>query len=206
MRVEPVVPGLRATGGPVESKVDLGHTSNRDYHPGRPIVVRLLWLVVEAIIFLNPLFHSYRVKTFVLRAFGARVGKGLVIKPNVHIKHPWRLGLGENVWLGERAWIDNLAQVTIGSNAVVSQGAYICTGNHDWSDPGMGLIHRPIEVRPGAWIGAFSRIAPGVIVGTDSIVTLGSVLLRDAEARGIYRGNPAIRVGERQIRDTAPGD
>ncbi|MDX6626649.1 MAG: putative colanic acid biosynthesis acetyltransferase WcaF, partial [Solirubrobacterales bacterium] len=183
---------------------DLSLTSNRDYHPGRPYWVRALWLLVETATLLNPLFVPYRPKARILRLFGARTGRNVVIKPGLHVKHPWRLTVGDNAWLGERAWIDNLAPVAIGANAVISQGAYLCTGNHDWADPGMGLVVKPITVGDGAWIGAFAKIGPGVTVGEEAIVTLGSVLLRDARPRGIYRGNPAEWVRERTVRDV-PG-
>jgi len=150
---------------------------------------------------LNPVVTSYGLKRWVLRRFGARVGRGVLIKPNVHVKYPWHLEVGDNVWIGERAWIDNFVSVRIGSNAVVSQGAYLCTGNHDWSDPGMGLMVKPITIEQGAWVGAFARIGPGVTVGANAIVTLGSVLLKNAQPNGIYTGNPAMVVGERTIRD-----
>ncbi len=149
---------------------------------------------------LNPVFVSYRLKAAVLRAFGARIGNGVVIKPNVHIKYPWRLSIGDYSWIGERSWIDNLANVRIGSNVCVSQGAYLCTGNHDWTDPHMVLMVKEIAVEDGSWIGAFARIAPGVTVGSQSVVTLGSVLLRDADPSGIYAGNPAVRIGNRILR------
>jgi putative colanic acid biosynthesis acetyltransferase WcaF len=109
--------------------------------------------------------------------------------------------VGDNVWIGERAWIDNFVSVHIGLNTVLSQVAYLCTGNHDWSDPGMGLVIKPISVEQGAWVGAFARIAPGVTVGAGAVVTLGSVLLKDAQPNGIYTGNPANLVRERTIRD-----
>jgi len=150
---------------------------------------------------LNPVVTPYGLKRWVLRRFGARVGRGVLIKPNVHVKYPWHLQVGDNVWIGERAWIDNFVRVQIGANAVVSQGAYLCTGNHDWSDPGMGLMVKPITVEQGAWVGAFARLGPGVTVGVNAIVTLGSVLLKDARPNGIYTGNPATLVGERAIRD-----
>ena len=180
---------------------DLRRTSRRGYHPGRSYAYRALWLLVEALILLNPIVTSYSLKRWVLRRFGARIGTGVLIKPSVHVKYPWKLVIGDNAWIGERVWIDNLVQVRIGANAVVSQGAYLCTGNHDWSDPGMGLIVKPVTVEDGAWVGAFSRIAPGVTVGREAIVTLGSVLLARAEPRGVYEGNPAMRVRERTIRD-----
>lgn len=181
------------------SSVDLRGMSLRGYRPGRPRWVRAAWMLVEALIFLNPVVPWYSVKRRVLQCFGARIGRGVIIKPNVHIKYPWHLSVGDNSWIGERSWIDNFVPVRIGANAVLSQGAYLCTGNHDWSDPNMGLIVKPIEVEDGAWVGAFARVAPGVTVGRESILTLGSVLLTDAAPRGVYRGNPAVRVGERDL-------
>jgi putative colanic acid biosynthesis acetyltransferase WcaF len=190
------------------SHVDLTRTSRRGYRPGRTYPVRALWLVVETLILLNPMVTPYSLKRLVLRGFGARIGKGVVIKPNVHVKYPWHLEIGDHAWIGERAWIDNFVKVRIGANTVVSQGAYLCTGNHDWSDPGMGLVVKPITVEDGAWVGAFVRIAPGVTVGSTAVVTLGSVLLRDAEPAGVYTGNPAVLVRKRTIRvwaGPAPG-
>jgi putative colanic acid biosynthesis acetyltransferase WcaF len=181
--------------------VDLSRTSRRDYHPGRPYPIRALWLIVEALILLNPFLTPYSLKCWILRRFGAKVGHGVLIKPNVHVKFPWHLEIGDNVWIGERAWIDNFVSVRIEPNACISQGAYLCTGNHDWADPGMGLRVKPITVEQGAWVGAFARVAPGVTVGVNAIVTLGSVLLKDAQPNGIYTGNPAARVGTRTIRD-----
>jgi putative colanic acid biosynthesis acetyltransferase WcaF len=182
-------------------KVDLSLTSSRDYHPGRGFPIRALWLVVEALVMLNPLVTPYGPKAALLRLFGAKVGRNVVIKPNVHIKYPWRLSIGDNCWLGERSWIDNFVEVRLGDNVCISQGAYLCTGNHDWSDPGMGLVVKPIVVDDGAWIAAFARVAPGVTVGEEAVVTLGAVLLKDAEPRGVYGGNPAVKVSQRSLRD-----
>ncbi len=181
--------------------VDLSQTSRRGYTPGRPYWYRAAWLVAEALVLLNPVVTPYALKRWVLRRFGARIGPRVLIKPSVHIKYPWHLEIGENAWIGERVWIDNFVTVRIGANAVVSQGAYLCTGNHDWSDPGMGLVVKPVTVEGGAWVGAFARVAPGVTVGTEAVVTLGSVLLENAAPRGIYTGNPAALVRTRTIRD-----
>jgi putative colanic acid biosynthesis acetyltransferase WcaF len=184
--------------------IDLRTTSNRDYEPGRSFWRRALWLIVEATIFSNGIVTSYGLKRWLLRVFGARVGSSVLIKPGVHVKYPWRQRVGNNSWLGERCWIDNMEDVTIGDNVVVSQGAYLCTGNHDWSDPGMGLTPQPIAIEDGAWIGAFARVAPGKRIGEESILVLGAVALSDTEPRGIYAGNPAELVRWRTIRDT-PG-
>ena len=181
--------------------VDLLLTSNRGFDPGRSFPVRALWVFVEAAILLNPVVTSYRLKRWTLRRFGARIGKNVIIKPDVHVKYPWRLEIGDNSWVGERCWIDNFVQVRIGSNVCISQGAYLCTGNHDWSDPGMGRFVEPVNVEDGAWVGAFARIAPGVTVGREAVVGLGGVLVEDAEPSGIYFGNPAVKVRERKLRD-----
>ena len=179
--------------------MSLRQTSNNGYHPGRGYLVRSAWLVVEGLVFLNPFVPFYGVKRWLLRMFGARVGRQLLIKPSVHIKYPWRLTIGDHVWLGERAWIDNMEDVVIGSNVVISQGAYLCTGNHDWSNPGMPLSPRPIRVEDGAWVGAFTKVGPGVTIGAESILTLGSVCTEDTEPATIYRGIPAAPVRKRQI-------
>jgi putative colanic acid biosynthesis acetyltransferase WcaF len=182
--------------------VQLARTHPGAYRPGRSYPVRALWVIVEALTLLNPFLVSYGFKVAVLRLFGAEIGDGFVLKPGVHVKHPWRLRVGDNCWLGERAWIDNMEDVTLGSNVVVSQGAYLCTGNHDWSDPVMPLAPRPIEVEDGAWVGAFARVAPGTTIAAGSVVALGGVVFSDTEPWGIYRGNPAERVGTRNLRDT----
>jgi len=186
-----------------EPRLQLALTHPGGYRPGRPYVVRALWLIVEALILLNPVVVSYRLKVALLRLFGATIGEGVLIKPGVHIKYPWRLYLGDSCWIGERAWIDNMEDVTLGSDVVISQGAYLCTGNHDWSDPVLPLAPRPIRVEHGAWVGAFAKVGPGTTIATGSVVALGGVVLSDTEPWGIYRGNPAERCGTRTLRDNS---
>lgn len=181
------------------TSVDNSLMSHGGYGPGRPFPIRALWLIVEGMVLLNPFSTSYRLKASTLRLFGARVGRHVIIKPNVHVKYPWHLTIGDHAWIGERAWIDNFVEVTIGRHACISQGSYLCTGNHDWSDPGMRLIVSPITVGDGAWVGAFARVAPGASLATDSVLTLGSILLSTTQPRTIYAGNPAKAVKERCI-------
>lgn len=173
----------------------------RGYRPGRPFAVRALWLVVEALVLRNPLLASYGLKRWTLRLFGARIGRNVLVKPSVAVKYPWRLSVGDNSWIGERAWLDTIADVRIGSNVCVSQGAYLCTGNHDWTDPRMGLDAREIVLEDGCWVGAFARVGPGVTVGREAVVALGAVLVDDALPRGVYAGNPAVKVRERRLRE-----
>jgi putative colanic acid biosynthesis acetyltransferase WcaF len=187
-------------------KVDLRLHSTREGLPGgddkgRSFAWRLGWSVVNALVFLNPVLPAYRVKARILRAFGARVGQGVVIKPGVNVKYPWHLTIGDFSWIGERAWLDSTSPLHIGRHVVISQGVYLCCGMHDWRDPGMGSMAAPITVEDGAWIAAFALVAGNVTIGQEAMVAMGSVVLNDCEPRGTYHGNPARRVGERRIRD-----
>jgi len=152
-------------------------------------VVEASWLVLEGMLFSTWLPGSGWRRTL-LRMFGARIGAGVVIKSRVRVKFPWRLTVGEHAWIGESCWIDNLAPVEIGSHSCLSQGVYLCTGNHDWNDPAFALRCAPIRIGAGAWIGAMSRVGPGVVVGEGAVITLASVVQCDVGA-GVILGGPA---------------
>ena len=107
-----------------------------------------------------------------MRAFGARIGEGVVIKPGVRIKFPWRLAIGRDSWIGEHVWIDNLAAVKIADNVCISQGCYICTGSHDWSSASFDLLTRNVVVERYAWICAMTTLAPGTRVGEGAVLGL----------------------------------
>ncbi|AFV97994.1 hypothetical protein B649_08410 [Candidatus Sulfuricurvum sp. RIFRC-1] len=134
-----------------------------------------------------------------LRFFGSKIGTGVVIKPNVHIKYPWFLTIGDHCWIGEGVWIDNLAQVTIGANVCLSQGSYLLTGSHDYKKNTFDLITRPITVEEGTWIGAKAIVCPGVTCHNHSVLAVGSVAVSNLEAYGIYQGNPAVKKRKRAI-------
>jgi putative colanic acid biosynthesis acetyltransferase WcaF len=172
-----------------------------DYTPGASLLKQLLWYFVG-----SPLVRSYLlpisvVKVFLLRLFGAKIGQGVRIKPGVRVKFPWRLTLGNYVWLGEDAWIDNLASVAIADHVCISQGVYLCTGNHDWSVPEFSLKTAEIVIESDSWLGAKSAIAPGVTVGQGAILTMGSIAVKSLEPMMIYGGNPAVPIKRRVIQD-----
>lgn len=131
--------------------------------PGNPpLVLRVAWYIVSAIIFQGAfsVFPSIA-KSKILILFGAKIGVGVVIKPRVIIKSPWFLELGDHVWIGEQVWVDNHTTVKIGSNCCISQGAYIFTGNHDWTDPTFTFFCKPVTLGESVWVTAFQRIGPG---------------------------------------------
>lgn len=137
----------------------------------------------------NPISKS---RTFSLKLFGAKVGKSVVIKPGVNVKYPWHLSIGDYSWIGEDVWIDNLADVKIGSNCCISQGAMILCGNHDYKSETFDLIVKPITLEDGSWVGAKSVVCPGVTLHESAILSVGSVATKDLDPNTIYQGNPAI--------------
>ncbi len=177
---------------------DLSTYDKRGYHPG-PFWKRFLWYGANALFLKCSLNPFSGMKVALLRLFGARVGKGVVIKPCVNIKYPWFLTLGDHCWIGEEVWIDNLAQVTLGRDVCLSQGAFLLCGNHDYGKPGFDLKTGEITLEQGSWIGARGVVGPGVTCHSHAVLTAGSVATRDLEPFSVYRGNPAVKIRDRVI-------
>jgi putative colanic acid biosynthesis acetyltransferase WcaF len=163
---------------------------------GRPVWCEALWLLGQAL-FVSSWIPGSVHRVWLLRAFGARIGTGVVIKPRARVKFPWRLTLGNNVWIGEGVWIDNLANVSIGDHCCISQGAYLCTGNHDWDSPSFKLVVGAITVGDQVWICARAVVGPGVSVGTGSVLTMGGVAVEDLKPWRVYGGVPARELKRR---------
>jgi putative colanic acid biosynthesis acetyltransferase WcaF len=123
--------------------------------------------------------------------FGAKVGKGVVIKIKVRIKSPWRLRIGHYCWIGESVWIDNLETVELGNNVCISQGAMLLTGNHNYTLSNFPYRLGPIKLEDGVWIGAQSIVCPGVVCKSHAVLTVNSVATKSLEAWSINSGNPA---------------
>jgi putative colanic acid biosynthesis acetyltransferase WcaF len=157
---------------------------------GRPAAVEAAWYLIKCVFFLSPLPWPMGWKRWLLRAFGATLGQGVVIKPRINIHLPWKLTVGDHAWLGEEVFILNFEPVEIGAHACVSQRAFLCTGNHDYADPLFAYRNRPIQIGAGAWVGAQVFVGPGVSVGPEAVVTAGAVALRDMPAAWVCGGNP----------------
>lgn len=167
-------------------------TFNNDwYQPGGNALSRLLWYFVNVLFFINPLFPFSGLRVSLLRMFGANVGQGVVIKPGINIKYPWRLTIGNHCWIGEGVWIDNLDYVTLGDHVCISQGAMLLCGSHDYKKATFDLITKPIILETGAWVGAKSLVCPGVTLGSHAVLAAQSVATQSLEPYTIYQGNPA---------------
>lgn len=180
-------------------EVSLRTFDGSGFDKGAGLLKTALWYFVNAL-FVRASWNPFMgIKVWLLRLFGARIGKRICIKNNVIIKSPWNLVIGDDCWIGEGCWIDNLDKVVIGDNVCVSQGAMLLTGNHDYTVSSMPYRNAPIDIEDGAWIGARATVCPGVTVRRNAILTVGSTATGDMEANGIYQGNPATRVRERKI-------
>jgi putative colanic acid biosynthesis acetyltransferase WcaF len=179
--------------------VDLSSYSSAQFDRGAGKLRELTWLFVSLVLFqLCPLSLS-PLKRAVLRLFGAQVGRGATIKPQVKITFPWKLTIGDHVWLGEECWLLNLDRIVIGNNVCISQRAFLCTGSHNYKSSSFDLITKPILVEDGCWIGAGGWVGPGVTVGTHAVLTAGSVASKNLEPYGIYRGHPAVLLKQRVV-------
>ncbi len=166
--------------------------STGGFDRGQPLWFEALWVMVKCLFFLNPVPWPSAFRVVLLRAFGARVGEGVVVRSQVNVTFPWRLSIGDHVWIGEEVLILSLAPVTLESNVCISQRAFLCTGSHDFRAPNFDLITKPITVRGGSWVAAQAFIAPGVEIGEGSMVAAGSVVLENVPPKSFVRGNPAV--------------
>jgi putative colanic acid biosynthesis acetyltransferase WcaF len=164
---------------------------------------RALWMFLGLPLFQSTWLAFSGIRVSLLRGFGARVGDRVVIRQNVIVKYPWNLTVGDDCWIGEEAWIDNLVMVSLGSNVCISQGAYLCTGNHNWSDPRFGLRVAPITLCDGSWAGAKSILLPGVTLHEGAIAAAGSVVTTSIAEDVIAMGNPAKATKRREYRHTS---
>jgi putative colanic acid biosynthesis acetyltransferase WcaF len=181
-------------------RIDLSSPDNTELVRGRSLLFEALWFFFGAPILASRVMPSSILRAILLRLFGAKIGVGVYIKPGVRVKFPWYLSVGDHCWIGEDVWIDNLAPVSIGSHVCVSQGAYICTGNHDWSKLNMRLFVKPIRLEMGSWVGARGVVCPGVTIAEGAILTAGSVATRDIPSFEIHTGNPATFVRARVMK------
>ncbi len=177
-------------------KTDLSKYNINWYSPGSKLIC-FLWFVVNVIFIQNKLNPFNFLKVILLRVFGAKIGRGVIVKPGVNIKYPWKLEIGNYVWIGEDVWIDNLDDVVIGNNVCISQGVMLLSGNHNYKKSTFDLIIGKIKLKDGVWIGAKSIVTQNVVCDNHSVLTVNSVASSNLESYSVYSGNPAKKVRNR---------
>lgn len=173
------------------------HLRNHNYPAGTQ-VKRVLWLVLEPLFrFSPPPLHGWR--NFLLRSLGARIGRGVRLHPSVRVTFPWNVTIADHVVIGRAAQLYALAPITVETHVLISQGAHLCAGSHDYRQPNFPIAHEPIVIGTGTWIAAEAFIGPGVTVGAGAIVAARAVVTKNVPGRTIVGGNPA-----RVIKELAP--
>src|SRR6202789_307528 len=173
----------------------------RPAFPLRDRLRRLAWNICWVVFYrMSPRpLHSWR--SFLLRTFGATMGRNCHFYPGSKVWAPWNLICADQVTAGDGAEIYNPAPIHLGSHAIVSQGAYICGATHDFDDPAFPLLAYSMTIGSYAWICARASVCPGVNVGEYAVLGLGSVAARDLEPWGVYAGVPAVKVKTREFKN-----
>lgn len=162
-------------------------------------IVQLWWIIQSTLFSLSPQF-AYNWRNFLLKIFGAKIGKNVLIRPTVRITYPWKLTIGDNSMIGDFVELYNLAEITIENDVVISQKSYICTGSHDLNKITFDLKVKPIYIKEQAWIAADVFIAQGVTIGRGTVIGIRSTVFKDMPDSMICYGNPAIAVRQRPIK------
>jgi len=153
--------------------------------------LRALWYVVEATLFRLPLRRTDVWRISLLRLFGASIGHRCLVRRTVQVAIPWHLELGDRVVLGDRVIVYCLGRISIGSDTIVSQGAHLCAGDHDFDHPDRPLRRVPITIGSNCWIAAEAFVGPGVEIGDGTILGARAVAVRDLPGWTVCVGVPA---------------
>lgn len=156
-----------------------------------------IWWLVQACFFSTSPQFMYGWRRFLLRAFGAKIGRGVIIRPSVRITYPWKLSIDDYAWVGDNVELYTLADIYIGKNSVISQRSYLCTGSHYLHKTNFEIYAKPIVINDGVWLATDVFVAPGITVGENAVVGARSSVFSDVEAGFIYFGSPARRARKR---------
>jgi len=179
--------------------VDLRKYQNR--HSGGSKAKRFLWEIVWACLGkMTPRWCLNDWRCFLLRAFGAKIGRGCRVQGGAEIWQPWNLTLGDNCWIDGGVRLYTVDRITLGSNCVVSAGAFACTAGHDVSSPIFELRTAPVTIGDCAWIAGNAIILPGLAIGEGAVIAAGAVVTKDVAPWTVVGGNPAKEIGRREIR------
>jgi acetyltransferase-like isoleucine patch superfamily enzyme/glycosyltransferase involved in cell wall biosynthesis len=160
---------------------------------------RAMWMLLQPILFRWTFHNWYGWRRFVLRCFGANVGKHVRVRPSSRIEVPWNVTLNDGCVIGDDAILYSLGHITIGRNVIVSQYAHLCAGTHDFNDPTFPLLKPPITIEDNCWIAADTFVGPGVTIGANTVVGARSSVFKDMPANSIVVGNPAKAVRSRDL-------
>lgn len=161
------------------------------------LAVQIWWIVQASLFRWSPQF-AYGFRAAILRAFGAKVGQGVVIRPTVTITYPWKLTIGDFAWVGDDVVLYSLGEIEIGANAVVSQNSYLCAADHDYTQADFPIRSRKITIGAQSWLAADVFVAPGIAIGEGAVIGARSSVFKDMPAGMVCFGYPCVPVKKRQ--------
>ena len=167
---------------------------------GKPGWYIQLWWLVQALFFKTSPQFLYGWRRFLLRCFGAKIGKGVILRPSVHTQFPWKVSIGNDSWIGNEVVLYSLGEISIGNNVVVSQRSYLCTGSHDYTSPSFPIFSVPIVLEDECWLATDVYVAPGVTIGKGTVVGARSSVFKSLPPGKICMGSPAKVVRDREMR------
>jgi putative colanic acid biosynthesis acetyltransferase WcaF len=156
-----------------------------------------IWWVLQSSLFgLSPqVLYSWR--RFLLRLFGASIGKNVIIRPSVRVTYPWKVKIGDYSWIGDNVELYSLGEIEIGKNVVVSQKSYLCAASHDYKSEAFDIFAKKIVIEDEAWLATDVFVAPGVTIGRGAVIGARSSVFSDMPAGMICLGSPAKPVKPR---------
>lgn len=164
---------------------------------GRNFIICQLWWLTQSCIFATSPQFMYRWRSFLLRLFGAKIGKKVIIRPSVRITYPWKLSIGDYSWIGDGVDLYTLGEINIGKNSVISQRSYICTGSHDFTKVDFPIYIKPVTIQDSVWIATDVFVAPGVTIHRNAVVGARSSVFNDLAGDYVYLGSPAKPIKHR---------
>ena len=164
---------------------------------GRPAWFVQLWWLVQAVLFHTSPQVLFGFRRFLLRLFGARVGKGVLIRPSARFTYPWKVSIGDYAWIGDDVVVYSLGEIQIGSHAVISQRSYLCAASHDTTRLSFDQIAGPIRIGDEVWVAADVFVAPGVTIQRGCVVGARSTVFHDLPEGMVCYGSPAKPVRRR---------
>jgi putative colanic acid biosynthesis acetyltransferase WcaF len=155
--------------------------------------VQIWWLVYFFLFRTSPQF-MYGWRRFLLRSFGAKIGKKVILRPSCQITYPWKLEIGDYSWIGDEVVLYTLGEIKIGSNTVISQRSYLCTGSHDYAKTDFPIYAKPIIIHDSCWLATDVFVAPGVEIVQEVVIGARSSVFKSILEKGTYKGSPTTKV------------
>ncbi|WP_107669538.1 hormogonium polysaccharide biosynthesis acetyltransferase HpsU [Cyanothece sp. BG0011] len=170
--------------------VNLSQYDQSWYDRGRPGWYVLLWWLIQSVAFPLSLHNANGFRCWLLRRFGATIGKKVIIRPTARFTYPWKVSIGDYSWVGDDVVFYSLEAIKIGSHSVISQKCYLCTGSHDFQDQTFNLMVKPIIIGNGVWVATDCFIAPGVKIGSNAVIGARSSVFKDITVAMVAWGSP----------------